>query len=450
MEKVSIIMPLFNAEKYLPEALQSVLNQTYKDFELICIDDCSTDGTRAIVGQFQKKDARIKILANEERSGAAFSRNKGLKAAKGEYLVFLDGDDVFEEELLEKAGGAIEKYQADIVLFEYLHVPSETIYTKKTVERPEDFREKYCQRTFSMEDFKPRRFLWWSASPCNRMLRRSFLEENGLKFQNLASSNDVYFAQMCLFCARKIICLDDRRVMVYARDHAQPQRISNRRNPMCSYDAMENLCRELKKRGMIGKYAPYLYLRLPAYLLYVMSIEKDEERKKNFYDFLHREGIRRCVEYGKEYYRQIDEYDKYMIENFLNNVYETKWFEHLDTYFEVHLRKNGGIICEYIKDRILENRKVVLWGVGNDGKSLLEYLTAHSIKLYGIADRAKEKQGTAVCGYEIVSPDVLCQEADDILVTSNWVYQEVSDIVRDSGTVVVDLWEMLIERKLDS
>ena len=84
MEKISIIMPLYNAEKYLPEALESVLDQTYKNFELICVDDASTDGTGSIVEAFQRKDARIRILQNEERSGAAQSRNKGLKAAQGD------------------------------------------------------------------------------------------------------------------------------------------------------------------------------------------------------------------------------------------------------------------------------------------------------------------------------------------------------------------------------
>ena len=97
MNAISVIMPLYNAEKYLPEALQSVLNQTYKEFELICIDDCSTDRTRSIVEEFREKDARIKVLINEEHSGAALSRNKGIKMAEGEYIVFLDGDDIFDE-----------------------------------------------------------------------------------------------------------------------------------------------------------------------------------------------------------------------------------------------------------------------------------------------------------------------------------------------------------------
>lgn len=450
MSNVSIIMPLFNAEKYLPEAIQSVLKQTYRDFELICIDDCSTDRTGSIVEEFRKKDTRIRMLANEQHSGAAFSRNWGLKSAEGEYIVFLDGDDIFEEELLEKACGAMERYQADVILFEYLHTPSETIYMKRTIERAESFSGKYCKVPFSMDDFEPRDFLWWADSPCNRMLRRCFLTDNRLEFQNLLSSNDVYFAQMSLFCAKRIVCLDDRRVMVYARDHSEPQRISNRRNPMCSYDAMEQLCRKLKERDMIGQYAPYLYYRLPAYFMYVLRLEKNEEYKRSFYDFLHKKGISKCVEYGKEYYSRLDEYDRYLLESFQTHAYESRWFDHPDTYFQCHLKKNGDRISSYIKKGISEHRKIILWGVGTNGKILLRYLSERSIRISGIADRDRAKQGTVVDGYEIADPVVSVREADDILVTSKELFQEISSMVKNTKTVVTDLLGMLLEGERSS
>lgn len=453
MKTISLIMPLYNAEKYLPEALQSVLNQSYQDFELICIDDGSADRTASIVDALQKEDARIRLLTNEVRLGAALSRNKGLKAAEGKYILFLDGDDVFEEELLETAGSAMEEYQADLVLFEYLHVHSDVIYTKKVIERPADFKERYCKTPFSMEDFTPREFPWWASSPCNRIFRRSFLEENRLEFQDLPSSNDVYFALMSLFCARRIICLDDRRVMVYARDHSQPHRISSRRNPMCSYYAMEKLCRELKERDMLAKYAPYLYFKLPVCFMYVMSAEKNGECRKNFYDFLHAEGIRRCLEFGEEYYGQIDAYDRYLLESFQSNHYESRWFEHPDTYFQCYLKKNGDVICDFIKNRTSEHKKIILWGIGINGKIFLDYLSEHSIRICGIADCDKTKQGTIIDGYEIADPAVFLQEADYILVTSKELFGTVNSAVKkgsDEGNAriaVINLLDMLLGRK---
>lgn len=109
---VSVIMPLFNAQAYLPDALDCVIKQTYEEFELICINDCSSDDTEKILRRFQEKDSRIRILTNERRLGAGLSRNKGIEASKGKHIIFLDGDDIFDEQLLEKACAAMEKYNA--------------------------------------------------------------------------------------------------------------------------------------------------------------------------------------------------------------------------------------------------------------------------------------------------------------------------------------------------
>ena len=101
MKKVSVIMPLYNAEKYMTEAIEGILNQTYEDFELLCIDDHSTDNTAGILNDIAQKEQRIRILTNGQRLGAGESRNRGLREAAGKYVVFLDGDDVFHEKLLE-------------------------------------------------------------------------------------------------------------------------------------------------------------------------------------------------------------------------------------------------------------------------------------------------------------------------------------------------------------
>ena len=98
---VSIIMPSFNTGKYIVETIESVLEQTYKNWELIIVDDCSSDGTDEIVSHFLA-DKRIRYLKNEKNKGAAFSRNKALREANGKWIAFLDSDDVWMPEKLEK------------------------------------------------------------------------------------------------------------------------------------------------------------------------------------------------------------------------------------------------------------------------------------------------------------------------------------------------------------
>ena len=98
----------------------------------------------------------------------------------------------------------------------------------------------------------------------------------------------------------------------------------------------------------------------------------------------------------------------------------------------------------------MENKKIILWGVGgneSDGQILLNYLTMNSIKIYGVVDRDTRRQGAIVNGYKIEKPFPFYQEADYIIVTSNWIYQEICSTVKDTGIVVVDLLEMLMERE---
>lgn len=99
-ELVSIIMPSYNTGKYIKETINSVINQTYTNWELLIVDDCSTDNTDEVISGF--KDERIKYSKNEKNSGAAISRNKALREARGKWIAFLDSDDLWEKEKLEK------------------------------------------------------------------------------------------------------------------------------------------------------------------------------------------------------------------------------------------------------------------------------------------------------------------------------------------------------------
>lgn len=104
MEKnlISIVVPVYNAEKFLTDTINTVLSQTYENWELIFIDDKSTDRSKEIIREFSDKNKKIKLIENKENSGAAVSRNIGIKEAKGEYIAFLDADDLWKQEKLEK------------------------------------------------------------------------------------------------------------------------------------------------------------------------------------------------------------------------------------------------------------------------------------------------------------------------------------------------------------
>jgi len=109
--KVSIIIPVYNAEKYIREDLDSLLGQSLREIEVICVDDGSKDSSLKILEDYQRKDDRIKIL-KQENKGAGAARNEGMKEAKGDYLIFLDADDFFEKDMLEKSVGKMEEEES--------------------------------------------------------------------------------------------------------------------------------------------------------------------------------------------------------------------------------------------------------------------------------------------------------------------------------------------------
>lgn len=116
---VSVVMPVYNASKYLDETIQSVLNQTYENFELIMIDDCSKDNSLEIARRYEAQDPRVRVIAGETNQGVARVRNRGILEAKGEYIALLDSDDVWVDTKIERQVRLLESEGAEIAYCSY-------------------------------------------------------------------------------------------------------------------------------------------------------------------------------------------------------------------------------------------------------------------------------------------------------------------------------------------
>ncbi len=115
MKKVSVIIPIYNVEQYLVQCLDSVINQTYKNLEIICVNDCSPDSSAKILAEYAEKDSRIEIINRKNNGGLSTARNSGLDAATGEYIYFIDSDDWIDLNYIEKMVDSIEKYDLELV-----------------------------------------------------------------------------------------------------------------------------------------------------------------------------------------------------------------------------------------------------------------------------------------------------------------------------------------------
>lgn len=131
MCKVTIALSVYNVAEYVRASLDCILAQTFKDFELLCIDDASTDGTWEILQEYAAKDGRIRLLRQEKNQGLSVSRNLAIQNAKGEYLLMLDGDDLFAHDIVEKAYNKAKETNADMVMWDYTVFYQEADLDKK-------------------------------------------------------------------------------------------------------------------------------------------------------------------------------------------------------------------------------------------------------------------------------------------------------------------------------
>lgn len=127
-KKVSIIIPVYNIEPYIGECIESCLRQTYNDFEMILINDGSTDSSGKICDEYAQKDKRIHVI-HQENQGLSEARNNGMEIAKGEYIFFVDGDDAITDNALSVSIDSAEKYNSDIVYFQFQRWNGETIFS---------------------------------------------------------------------------------------------------------------------------------------------------------------------------------------------------------------------------------------------------------------------------------------------------------------------------------
>ena len=208
---VSIIMPVFNAEMFLRETLDSILRQTMNDFELIAVDDGSSDSSVAILKEYMLKDSRIKLLKTDH-GGAAAARNKGIDYMTGAYAVFIDSDDLFRKDMLEKLLNKIIYTNADFSFCAYRKFDNTSRKTLWEFHPNKEFAEQVRLKNVNCKKFL---FNLVPPSPWGKIINADLIKKYNLRFQNLSSCNDFAFSYSSLAVAEKISICDE--VLLYYR-----------------------------------------------------------------------------------------------------------------------------------------------------------------------------------------------------------------------------------------
>jgi glycosyltransferase involved in cell wall biosynthesis len=202
--------------------VDSVLAQSLDDIEVLCVDDGSTDGSAEILERAARGDSRLTVL-RQPNTGAGAARNHGLARARGDYLSFLDADDLFEPRMLEVAHTACVHDDADVGVYDARTLDSDTgrvapAYVLKTEHLPAAMPFSYVNIPDHILDFT-------SPAPWNKLFKHAFVSERGLRFQEIRRANDFAFTKLALVLASRITVVDER--LVYYRVGSQSNLQSN-------------------------------------------------------------------------------------------------------------------------------------------------------------------------------------------------------------------------------
>ncbi len=208
--KVSVIIPVYNKRNMLATCLDSMTNQTLRDIEIVCVDDCSTDGSASILADYAAKDERIKVVKHATNQGVGSARNTGIQNATGDYLVFVDADDTMVFDALEKLYKVCAQSNADICFYGItLERPSINHQRPDLFSLNKTLIPIKAGTEFTCDEVGCNAFIFTGASVCAKMFRRSYLDEVGLRFSEHAFAEDLLFSYTAMADAKSVVYADE-------------------------------------------------------------------------------------------------------------------------------------------------------------------------------------------------------------------------------------------------
>lgn len=418
---ISCIIPVHNTGKVLERTLRSIVKQVYRNIEIICIDDASTDNSGAILRKFQNSDNRIIILEQKESVGAAVCRNKGLDIAKGKYVIFLDSDDFFYPNMLQVALDLIEKQNADVAMFGYLRIQldengemileaKKVVYQNTVIEGGECFAE-------ILRDV--------NVSPWNKLVKRELLNKSDIKFQNLPNCNDVYYSLATLFCADRIAFCNEILMEYYVGRIGCLSNVREKKEHFtveAFTEVYEFLVNHMFSEKTISKFINYVIYQL----LSIIASEQYTLEVKRF-----------VIKHFKE---------SHLLTNINDRMDQDDSFQYinkmmLQDIISDKVRSMYEYLAQAVRDIVQKANKVhmevALWGCGQRGKKLLDTLKSSQIKITYVIDMAKEIQNTyydeyLICDYSEIKEECI------ILVTNPKFLEEIQQIAKNR--IVIDLY----------
>ncbi len=391
--KISVIMPVYNKKNYLKKSIGSVLDSDFDDYELICIDDASTDGSVEVLEEFKKKNDKIKLLYNECNCGAAFSRNKGIETARGRYIVFLDADDHLSKNALKEYYRLMEYKKAEMCFLKFANKSKEN-HTGIVNAYHDVYTGMQLLDLFVQNDEE---FMF----ACGAVYGRNFIVENGLCFENLKIGEGGLFVLQALLKASRVIVSDYAGYFYNINESStsrQAEAMSNSANGQ-----LRQILFMFKNLTDDSKYMESKVHFLDWYI------------KKNIGGILNLSRVDRgIISAGGSF-----DYDELMI-NLLRGSYFFKKIE----------------IEKKIEEEIVKKGKVYLYGAGYEILSVIRYCHHMGIEIVKVFVSSLNGNTNCAYGYKIheFSADKIPDLTVPVIIAAHKKHQgEIKKILEEAG-----------------
>lgn len=245
MPKVSIIVPVYNVEKYLPKCLESLINQTFKDIEIICVNDSSSDSSLDILNSYASKDSRL-VVINKKNEGPGVARNTALKIAQGEYIAFVDGDDCFDVSLIEKCIAKAENYNTDAVIFgAYNLYDTDCVNGGYSVNKiPANLKGK----PLSQNEIRKNIFKFPPTAWC-KFYKKDFLTQNNIIFSDDYKGEDQLFFIGAMIFAKSIYVINEN-LYLYRKNRRDSLTFSKKKHENSIISNFNSISRLLENQSL--------------------------------------------------------------------------------------------------------------------------------------------------------------------------------------------------------
>lgn len=396
--KVSVIIPVYNVELYLADCLDSVINQTLRELEIICVNDGSTDNSLAILRKYQEADKRIEIIDSFRNGGQSHARNQGINKARGEYIYFLDSDDMIVPEAMEELYLLSKRENLDIVYFDtYLKFETEQLASKfyaYKAERNAEYPGIYQGEALFAEFIKNED---WVASPPRQFFKFEFLFENKLNFYEGILHEDELFTFLSILKANRAMCIKKKYFIRRFRDKSI-------------------MTTQVSKINFIGLFTCYCEMFL---FWHTMKLN---EVTNTMID----------VHLARLYKSIIISYKKNKLFVELPEIKNAnKIVQHL---FEVFLENiHQGRICRQLAAHKLElikqQERIIVYGAGVVAREVLHILDESEIGIYGFAVSNKEGNPKYIMGTKVYGIEELTEFRKDSMVLVAISYKHQKSII---------------------